>query len=128
MTVAHSKQNISLNQGAIQPLDFFASADGTLVYVLAKDLASVLVYNFATGAVTGIELTGNATPLSGAMTPDAGTIVIDGSDGMLHSVSTALGGTDMVPPLSFPNLPNYLNPFCTYPPVQCTMNLMASKP
>ena len=128
MTVAHSKQNISLNQGAIQPLDFFTSADGTLVYVLAKDLASVLVYNFATGAVTGIELTGNAIPLSGAMTPDAGTIVIDGSDGMLHSVSTALGGTDMVPPLSFPNLPNYLNPFCTYPPVQCTMNLMASKP
>ncbi len=128
MTVAHSKENISLNQGAIQPLDFFTSADGTLVYILARNLASVLVYNFATGAVTGIELTGNATPLSGAMTADTGTIVIGGSDGMLHSVSTALGGTDMVPALSFPNLPNYLNPFCTYAPVQCTLNLMASKP
>jgi len=128
MTVGHTKQNISLNQGALHLLDFFTSADGTLLYVLASDRASVLVYNFATGGVTGIELTGNATPLSGAMTPDAGTIVINGSDGMLHQVSTALGGTDMNPPTSFPNLPNYLNPFCTYAPVQCTLNLMASKP
>jgi len=128
MTVAHSRRNIPLNQGALHPLDFFTSADGTLLYVLATDRASVLVYNFATGGVTGIELTGNATPLSGAMTPDAGTIVINGSDGMLHEVSTALGGADMSPPTSFPNLPNYLNPFCTYAPVQCTLNLMASKP
>ena len=128
MTVVHTKTNISLNQGALHPLDLFASADGTLVYVLASDRSSVLVYNFATGATTGIELTGNATPLSGAMAPDAGTIVIDGSDGMVHEVSTALGGSDMVPPLSFPNLPNYLNPFCTYAPAQCTLNLMASKP
>jgi len=131
MTVTHTNpkiKNISLNQGTLQPLDFFTSADGTLVYVLASDRASVLVYNFATGAVTGIELTGNATPLSGAMTPDAGTIVINGSDGMLHEVSTALGGTDTAPPTSFPNLPNYLNPFCTYAPVQCTLNLMAAKP
>ena len=133
MTVTHNApqnpiKNISLNQGALHPLDFFTSADGTLLYVLATDRASVLVYNFATGGVTGIELTGNATPLSGAMTPDAGTIVIGGSDGMLHQVSTALGGTDMSPPTSFPNLPNYLNPFCTYAPVQCTLNLMASKP
>jgi len=116
MTVTHNdprspKQNISLNQGALHPLDVFTSADGTLVYVLASDRSSVLVYNFATGAVTGIELTGNATPLSGAMTPDAGTIVITGSDGLLHEVNTALGGTDMTPPTSFPDLPNYLNPF-----------------
>jgi hypothetical protein len=133
MTVTHNNpqspiKNISLNQGALHPLDFFTSADGTLLYVLASDRASVLVYNFATGGVTGIELTGNATPLSGAMTPDAGTIVIGGSDGMVHEVSTALGGTDANPPTSFPNLPNYLNPFCTYAPVQCTLNLMASKP
>jgi hypothetical protein len=128
MTVGHTVTNISLNQGAVHPLDFFTSADGTLLYVLASDRASVLVYNFATGGVTGIELTGNATPLSGAMTPDDGTIVIEGSDGMLHEVSTALGGTDTSPPTSFPNLPNYLNPFCTYAPVQCTLNLMASKP
>jgi hypothetical protein len=133
MTVTHNTppnpiKNINLNQGALHPLDFFTSADGTLLYVLASDRASVLVYNFATGAVTGIELTGNATPLSGTMTPDDGTIVINGSDGMLHEVSTALGGTDANPPTSFPNLPNYLNPFCTYAPVQCTLNLMASKP
>jgi hypothetical protein len=122
------QRTLNLQQGTIHPLDFFPSADGTLLYVLASDRASVLVYNFATGATTGIELTGNATPLAGFMTPDAGTIVIAGSDGMLHEVSTALGGTDMAPPLSFPNLPNYLNPFCTYAPAQCSLNLVATKP
>jgi hypothetical protein len=129
MHVSHPfQQTLNLQQGTIHPLDFFPSADGTLFYVLASDRASVLVYNFATGATTGIELTGNATPLAGSMTSDAGTIVIAGSDGMLHEVSTALGGTDMVPPLSFPNLPNYLNPFCTYAPAQCTLSLVATKP
>jgi hypothetical protein len=48
---------------------------------------------------------------------------------MLHEVSTALGGRDLVQ-LSFPNLPNYLNPFCTFAPnqVPCTFNLLAVQP
>jgi hypothetical protein len=130
MTVGHTVKNISLGQGTFQPIDVFASPDGTLLYVLASDRSSVLVYNFATGATTGIELVGNATPLSGYMTADAGTIAIAGSDGMLHSVSTANGGIDMIPPLSFPNLPNYLNSFCTFTPASgpCTLNLLAVKP
>jgi hypothetical protein len=123
-------QRIELAQGTIAPVNFFSSADGTLLYVLASNRPSVFVYNFAISSVNGIELTGNATPLSGSMSADAGTILIAGSDGLLHEVSTALGGTDMIPPLSFPNLPNYLNPFCTYTPSSgpCTFSMLAVKP
>jgi hypothetical protein len=128
--VASLAQRIELGQGTLQPINFFASADGSQLYVLAAGNASILVYNFAAGAVTsGIELTGNATPLSADMSADAATIVVAGSDGLLHEVSTGLGGSDQVQ-LSFPNLPDYLNPFCAITGTSnpCTLNLIAAKP
>ena len=122
-------QRVELNQGTLQPpLNFFASADGSQLYVASGSNASILVYDFATGAVTGIELIGNATPLSADMSVDDGTIVVAGSDGMLHEISTSLGGADLVQ-LPFPNLPNYLNPFCTgYPTQPCSLNLVLARP
>jgi len=122
-------QRIELGQGTIQPINFFASADGSQLYVLAAGNASILVYNFAAGAVTsGIELIGNATPLNADMSVDASTILVAGSDGLLHEVSTGLGGSDQVQ-LSFPDLPNYLNPFCTLTSqTPCTLNLVAARP
>jgi DNA-binding beta-propeller fold protein YncE len=130
MTVGHAPpQKINLGQGTIQPINFFISADGTLLYVLASDRASILVYNFNTNSVSGIQLAGNATPVSADMTSDASTILVAGSDGLLHQVTTGLGGSDMVQ-ISFPNVPNFLNPFCSMDPAQgpCTLNLVAAKP
>ena len=129
MTVTHTKKTINLAQGVIHPIDFFPSADGTQLYVLASDRSSVLVYNFASGAVTGVELAGNATPVSVDMSVDGGTLVVAGSDGLLHQVTFASGGSDQVQ-VSFPNLANYLNPFCTYSPSggDCTLDFIAAKP
>jgi hypothetical protein len=123
-------QRVELNQGTLQPpLNFFASADGSQLYIASGSNASILVYDFATGGVTGIELIGSATPLSADMSADDGTILVAGSDGMLHEITTSLGGADLVQ-LPFPNLPNYLNPFCTGYPTQgpCTLNLVLAKP
>lgn len=122
-------QRIELNHGTIQPINFFVSGDDSQIYIAAADTASILVYDFNTGTLTGIELQGNATPLSADISPDAGTIVVAGSDGMLHQITTAFGGNDVVQ-LSFPNLPNYLNPFCTYTPYggPCTLNTVLVKP
>ena len=122
-------QRIELGKGAIHPVNFFASADGSQLYVASSSDASILVYDFGSGAVTGIELQGNATPVSADMSVDAGTIVVAGSDGMLHHITTSLGGNDQVP-LAFPSLPNYLNPFCTFTPTQgpCTLNVVLAKP
>jgi hypothetical protein len=122
-------QRVELGQGTIQPINFFSSADGSLLYVLTNNSSSVLVYDFGTRAVTGIPLQGNAIPQTAAMTVDAGTILAAANDGKLHEISTALTGTDLFQ-IPFPNFPNYLNPFCTYAPnqVPCTLNLLAVKP
>jgi hypothetical protein len=123
-------QRIELGQGTLEPLNFFASADGEQLYVVATGHASILVYDFGAGAVTGgIELVGNATPVSADISVDAGTILVAGSDNLLHEVSTGLGGSDQVQ-LSFPNLPDYLNAFCaiTITQTPCTLNLVAARP
>lgn len=123
-------QRFELGQGSFTPVNFFASADGTLLYVLTTASSSVLTYDVVAGSVTGgIELLDNATPISADMSVDGGTIVVAGSDGMLHEVSTALGGTDTPPPLSFPNLPNFLNAFCSFTPDAgpCTLTTALTK-
>ncbi len=123
-------QRIELGQGTLQPLNFFVTADASQIYVAAAGNASILVYDFGAGAVaSGIELAGNATPIAAQMSVDTGTIVVAGSDGMLHIVTTSLGGSDQLQ-LAFPSLPNYLNPFCTATPTQgpCALSLLAVRP
>jgi WD40 repeat protein len=122
-------QRIELRQGKLQPVNFFVSADSSSLYIASTGNASILVYDFNTGAVTGIELQGSVTPLSADMSADAGTILVAGSDGMLHEISTALGGFDQFQ-LTFPSLPNYLNPFCTFTPIggACTFNTVLARP
>lgn len=124
-------QRIELGQGALNPISFFASPDGTQLYIVNANSSSILIYSFISGSVIGgIELAGGVTPVSADMSSDGGTIAVAGSDGMLHEVSTQLGGSDMVQ-LSFPNLPNYFNAFCSVTPpsgVPCILNKVLVKP
>jgi len=129
MSVGHTIRTINLHLGTIHATGFFVSPDGTQLYVVASDRSGILVYNFSSGAVTSIELANNATPVSVDMTVDAGTILVAGSDGQLHQVSTTLGGSDQVQ-IPFPNLPNFLNPFCNFTPASgaCTLDFVAVQP
>lgn len=134
-TVTDAVKNFSLNQGNITPIDFFTSADGTMLYVLASDRNSILIYNFGlTQTAGGIQLLSTTTgvpvtPLADSMSVDAGTIVVAGSDGFIHEITTANGGFDSIQ-VPFPDLPNYLNPFCTFTPAQgaCTLDFVEVKP
>ena len=123
-------QRIELGQGTLQPLNFFNSTDDTLLYVVNSTSSSIIVYSLINGSVVGgIPLQNNATPITADMSSDGGTIVIAGSDGLLHEVSTAVGGSDGIP-ISFPNAPNALNPFCSLDPngVPCHLNVAQAKP
>lgn len=122
-------QRIELGQGTLHPLNFFYSADNTLLYVVNSTSSSIIVYSLINGAVVGgIPLQNNATPLTADMSPDGGTIVIAGNDGLLHEVSTTAGGSDAAP-ISFPNAPNSLNPFCSFTPTAgpCALNVAQAK-
>ena len=124
-------QRIELGEGTLQPVNFFASPDASQLYVANTNSSTIFVYNFLVGSVIGgIPLLNNATPISAEMSVDGGSIVIAGSDGMLHVVTTAVGGNDTSPPLSFPNLPNYLNAFCSITPSAgpCSLTIATTKP
>ncbi len=132
MTVGHSTPiQINLGQGKIDPINFFVSADGTLLYVVARELNSILTYNFSSGGRGGIQLIGstNPTPVAADMTVDAGFILVAGTDGLVHQISTATGGFDQAQ-FGFPDLVNYLNPFCTFTPASgaCTFDYVAARP
>ncbi len=127
-----SFKRIDLGQGTFNPVAFFVSPDATQAYIVATDRSDILVYNFNTGSVSGIPLTGNATPGDPAnpmrtvadMTVDGTLIYVAGSDGTLHEVSTN-PAVDLVQ-ISFPNLPNFSNPFCSIG--NCKLNMVAVKP
>ena len=136
MTVTHTIEPINLNQGVIHPFTFFVSADGTLLYIVASDRGSILVYDLSLGTVTGgIELVGSSngngtvTPIAADISADSDTIMVVGSDGLLHQISTGLGGSDLFQ-INFPFLANYSNSFCTFTPAQgpCTLDFVAVKP
>jgi hypothetical protein len=125
-------QRVELGQ-TIQPPPaysaFFASADASHLYVLTSSSSSIFVYNFISGSSTGgIELLNNAIPLSSTISVDTGTIFVAGSDGELHEVNTVTG-VDLRT-LTFPNLPNYYNPFCTFTPTAgpCSLSQVLAKP
>ncbi|HEV2468553.1 MAG TPA: hypothetical protein VGS78_05120 [Candidatus Sulfotelmatobacter sp.] len=128
---ARTAQRIDLDEGTLQPVNFFTSPDGSQLYVANASSSTIFIYNFLVGSVIGgIPLLNSATPVSAEMSVDGGTIVIAGSDSLVHVVTTAVGGTDTSPPLTFPNLPNYLNAFCSITPSAgpCSLTIAATKP
>ena len=122
-------QRIELGQQIANPANFFASPDATLLYVVDPSSSTILTYSFNQGATTGgIQLQGNAVPLSSDISADGSTIAVAGSDGLIHNVSTLTGGADLSQ-ISFPNMPDYLNPFCSIAPAgPCALTTVLVKP
>jgi hypothetical protein len=128
-TTSLTAQRVNLSEGVLDPVNFFTSPDGTQVFIVASNFNSILVYSFNSGAVTGIPMAKNATPVTADITVDGTLIYVAGSDGMLHTISTA-SGVDLLQ-IPFANLSTFPNPFCTLDPSPsqpCTLNLVAVKP
>lgn len=117
--------HINIGQGTFHPINFFLSPDSAQAYIVASDRDTVLIYNFNTQAVSGIQLVNNATPLAADITADGSLIYVAGSDGLLHQLNVALG-VDLNQ-TSFLPLPNSSNAFC-YTGTNCSLNLVAVKP
>jgi hypothetical protein len=115
---------INLQKGTFHPINFFVSPDSTQVYIITSD-QGVLVYNFSTGSVSSILLSGGAAPVAADMTVDGLYLYVAGTDGILHQLSTQTA-TDIME-IPFYQLPNSSNNFC-YQSYTCTLNLVAVKP
>jgi hypothetical protein len=116
--------HIDIGQGTFHPINFFVSPT-SLLYIVASDRSSVLVYDLNTNAVSAIQLVNNATPIAADITVDGSIIYVAASDGLLHQLNTgtAIDETE----ISFLPLPNSLNNFC-YTGSNCGLNLLAVKP
>jgi DNA-binding beta-propeller fold protein YncE len=68
--------------------------------VIASNISSVLVFNIAGQTPSTISLSGNAMPLSAALTPDGTLLYVGANDGTVHVVSTQAGGD--IQQISFP--------------------------
>jgi hypothetical protein len=75
------------------------SQDGSTAYVITN-LSNILVFNIAAQAASSITLTGNATPLNAALTPDGTLLYVGASDQTVHVVNTVSGGD--IQQISFP--------------------------
>ena len=117
--------HVNIGQGAFTPINFFMSPSTTQAYIVASDRNSILVYNFSTGATTGIPLVNNATPTAADITADGTLIYVAGSDGLLHQVSTVLAIDQNQ--ISFQPLPNSTNGFC-FNANNCQLDLLAVRP
>ena len=124
-TIKNLPIHIDLNQGTFHPINFFVSPDATQVYIVTSDLG-VLLYNFSTGAVQAIPLSGGAAPLAADITADGSLIYVAGTDGKLHQLVTETA-TEQELPTSFFPLPNSTNSFC-YSSINCALNIVAVKP
>jgi sugar lactone lactonase YvrE len=107
------------------------SPDASTAYVVASDHSEILVFDFNTGATSSIPLTSATgspvSPVAASMTVDGDLIYVAASDGELHEVSTLLN-TDLMQ-ISFPNLPDVNNPFCSSgsTTIACNLDLVAVK-
>lgn len=83
-------KSFSLGQNFV-PKQLIVSQDGSTAYVITN-LSSILVFNIPGQTPSAITLTGNALPLSAALTPDGTLLYVGASDGTVHVVSTVAGG------------------------------------
>jgi hypothetical protein len=117
--------HIGIGQGSFHPINFFVSPDATKAYIVASDRSSVLVYDFATNATSGIALVNNATPVAADITPDGTLIYVAGTDGLLHQLNTTLALDQNQ--VSFQPLADSTNSFC-FTGTNCQLNIVAVKP
>jgi hypothetical protein len=107
------------------PKQLIVSQDGSTAYVITSNLSSILVFNIVAQTPSAITLTGNAVPLSAALTPDGTLLYVGASDGTVHVVSTVAGGD--IQQISFP--PSLCQNSAGQPAgITCLPDLIAVKP
>jgi hypothetical protein len=141
--------SVNLGQGGFVPTQFIISPDGLTAYILTQNSGVVLVLSIANKTTSAIALTGNATALQAALTPDGRFLYVGAEDvpppvtpdsppalGSIHVLDTVSGAD--VQQIIFPQLSQVPQPFCIgagnpplpppSPVTYCYPDLIAVKP
>jgi hypothetical protein len=81
----------SLGRGNFVPKQLLVSSDGSKVYIVTSNLSAILTFDLTSHASSAIALSGGATPLAAALTPDGGLLYVGASDDQVHVVDTTVG-------------------------------------
>ena len=118
-------QSVNLGEGNFTPTQLILGPDGNKSYIVASNAHSIFVFDILGLTSTALPLVGNATPVQAALSPDGTLLYVAASDGLVHVVSTVLGGD-----LQQINFPTNLcedtagNPYSTV----CKPNLLVVQP
>jgi len=119
--------SFSFSQGTFTPAQLIVSADSLAAYVVPSDLASILVFNFASGSSFPIAMVGNALPIQASLSTDGTLMYVAASDGQVHVLNTQT--LLDVQQVAFPFFPNSLqNDLCAGKQTPCNPDLIAVKP
>jgi hypothetical protein len=120
-SVSNTVSSVNLGQGSFVPIQLIVSADGSRAYVLASNLASILVFNIGNQTSSAIALAANATPTQGSLTIDGTLLYVTASDGLVHVIDTVAG--DDIQQITFPQ--NFCGGGVTF---TCKPDLIAVRP
>jgi WD40 repeat protein len=118
--------SFNLGQGDFVAKQLIISQNGSTAYVIASNISSVLVFNIAGQTPSTIPLSGNAMPLSAALTPDSTLLYIGANDGTVHVVNTQAGGD--IQQISFPEGLCKNSAGLPFGGISCNPDLIAVKP
>jgi hypothetical protein len=120
-SVSNTVNSVNLGQGSFVPTQLIVSADGSRAYVLASNLASILVFNIGNQTSSAIALAANATPIQASLTIDGTLLYVTASDGLVHAIDTVADSD--IQQISFPQ--NFCGGGVTF---TCKPDLIAVKP
>ena len=118
--------SFNLGQGNFVAKQLIISQNGSTAYIVASDVSSVLAFNIAGQTPSTIPLSGNAMPLSAALTPDGTLLYVGANDGTVHVVNTQAGGD--VQQISFPEGLCKNSAGQPFGGISCNPDLIAVKP
>ncbi len=66
------------------------ASDASTAYIVTNELPVILVFDLNSHTSSAISLSGGATPLAAALTPDGGSLYVGASDGQVHVINTGI--------------------------------------
>lgn len=81
----------NLGRGNFVPKQLLVSSDGSKVYIVTSNLSVILTFDLTSHVSSAIALSGGATPLAAALTPDGGLLYVGASDDQVHAIDTTAG-------------------------------------